>query len=415
MDKKVLSKNVAWNMIGSIFYLACQWLVGVAVVRFSDNYENAGTLSLAMSVTNIFSTVALFNVRNLQVSDSIGEYSPTEYHTHRLFTCALALLLCAGFVLVNRYSLAVSLAILFYMCVRLIEAYEDVLQGMAQNKWRLDIAGKSLLARGLLQIVCFSVFQILFDNLALSIATMALSNLLVLFVYDIPKIRALSPFGVTKKADKLAALCRLCLPMLIYGISTNSIVSGARYLIEKIHGSEVLGYYATVSTLAVLVQTFVTLIFTPFINLFEVAHRAGEKKTVRGLLLKLLLLLVGVTAAALLAVLALGKPVMSLVFGKEILPYVYLLYPMIAASALTALMWLLSMLLVVLRDTVTLMVGGLCGIALCITLGLILIPQRAYFGANTATISSLGLVCVIFAVRVAVYLFGAQKPEKEVP
>lgn len=39
------TKNVAWNTFGSIFYLACQWLTTVAVVRLSGDYEYAGFLS----------------------------------------------------------------------------------------------------------------------------------------------------------------------------------------------------------------------------------------------------------------------------------------------------------------------------------------------------------------------------------
>ena len=50
-DKKLsLQSSIAWNSIGSIFYLGCQWLMTVLVVWIAG-LETAGILSLAMSVS----------------------------------------------------------------------------------------------------------------------------------------------------------------------------------------------------------------------------------------------------------------------------------------------------------------------------------------------------------------------------
>jgi len=61
MKNKELSikQNMMYNTFGSIVLLVCQWLTTVLVVRLS-NYENAGMLSLAMSVTNVFFGFASF-------------------------------------------------------------------------------------------------------------------------------------------------------------------------------------------------------------------------------------------------------------------------------------------------------------------------------------------------------------------
>ena len=51
-------QNMLWNSVGSMTYLACQWLTTVFVVRLSAGYDDAGLLSLAMSVVGIFGTFA---------------------------------------------------------------------------------------------------------------------------------------------------------------------------------------------------------------------------------------------------------------------------------------------------------------------------------------------------------------------
>ncbi len=38
--------NMLWNSLGSMTYLACQWLITIVVVRLSSGYEDAGLLSL---------------------------------------------------------------------------------------------------------------------------------------------------------------------------------------------------------------------------------------------------------------------------------------------------------------------------------------------------------------------------------
>ena len=132
-ENKTIASNVFWNTFGSLFYFGCQWLLSIAVVRISHGYEDAGILSLAISLTNIFSTIAFFNVRNYQASDAEGKYTASEYYTHRIITCGLAFVLCTAFVLINSYNLYVSLSILGFMVVKLVEAYADVLHGMAQK------------------------------------------------------------------------------------------------------------------------------------------------------------------------------------------------------------------------------------------------------------------------------------------
>ena len=76
MKKEKLSifENMIWNTIGSFTYLVCQWLLTLIVVRISSDMENAGNLALAISITNIFFSLANFNVRPYLVSDLKNKY-----------------------------------------------------------------------------------------------------------------------------------------------------------------------------------------------------------------------------------------------------------------------------------------------------------------------------------------------------
>lgn len=74
MKKKSTLANIFYNSFGMIFYYGCQWLTTILVVRLSG-FEDSGNYSLAMTFTAAFAILALFNTRQYQVSDVVGEYS----------------------------------------------------------------------------------------------------------------------------------------------------------------------------------------------------------------------------------------------------------------------------------------------------------------------------------------------------
>ena len=75
-NRKQITRNILWNTVGSLFYLGCQWLLSVAIVRLypdeASAYTAAGILSLCTSITGVFFIIALFNVKNYQVADRSG-------------------------------------------------------------------------------------------------------------------------------------------------------------------------------------------------------------------------------------------------------------------------------------------------------------------------------------------------------
>lgn len=149
-------KNILWFSFGNIIYLGTQWLITVMVARYSG-LNDAGILSLAMSISATFQTIAFFGMRNYQVSDIEGKYSNSLYIQSRFFTCFTALIFCWFFVLFNRYRLNQSIAILLFMCFRLSEAFSDVLHGILQKNNRLDLAGKGFFIKGFLFLYFFSL------------------------------------------------------------------------------------------------------------------------------------------------------------------------------------------------------------------------------------------------------------------
>lgn len=173
----ILKKNITWNTVGSIAYLACQWLTTVAVVRLSSDFNYAGDLSLAMTISNLFVPIGLYKIRSFQVSDLSCEYSSGEYIGFRLITIVL------GFVFVLPYAFFTCqqsslLPVYFYCIYKSIEVMVDVFHGIDQKAGNMIYCGISMLLRGILSLLAFCAGMHVSHSLVLSIVLMIAVSLL---------------------------------------------------------------------------------------------------------------------------------------------------------------------------------------------------------------------------------------------
>ena len=91
-----MRKNVIWNSTGTILYFFCQWLLTILLVKLTGNdFATTGYLTLAMTMSSSYSTIALFNMRSFQVSDIKKEFQDATYMGSRIITSVLAFL-CGG-------------------------------------------------------------------------------------------------------------------------------------------------------------------------------------------------------------------------------------------------------------------------------------------------------------------------------
>lgn len=396
-DAAVIRQNMLWNIAGSMGFIAAQWLMTICIVHLAG-YSEAGYLSLGLSLTNIFTNIAYFCIRNFQVSDE-GVYSQSIYVTHRLAASAAAFLLYGLFAAVNGYSPYVLAFLLLFMLYRLNEAVVDVFHGIDQRAWRLDIAGKSFLLRGILTLAVFVIAEAVTKNLVLTTFLMLLAAYGVVLFYDVPKARQNAPFGLLWDAKALRALTKECFPLFFYAICLNAVVPIPRYFLEKIAGSEVLGYYSSVAIPASLIQLLASYIYTSFTKLFS-EYRSQNDKTAFLRLFQRLFLAITVTVAAALAGSALlGEWALVLLFTEGIRKYAYLLVPTIASCGVIAFVWFVGTVLTILRDMKGLLIGAAAGMAAAAAFSYPCILAWGADGVNVVLFVSSGITLAIFALR----------------
>ena len=358
-DNKNMKKNVAWNTIGSIYYSFCQWLMTVIVVYLTSDYGVIGTLGLAMTITNSFTTISSFGMRSYQISDSNHQFSDSEYIASRRITAVVAFVLCAIYVIVIGTNIKELICILSYMLLRLVESTEDVYQGILQIYWRYDIIGKSYILRGTLQIFLFVLCFLLTNN--------------------------------------LIRLFKECAVLVVYYFMANSLATVVRVSIKNHMGQDLLGIYSTVASPTVIVQLLASVVFSPFLPLFAKAYNSGNKKLFSQYIKKIVVCIIIGFIFVNIATILFGKWGLQILYNSDIASHYELLLPLVWCTFFAAAVWLFAGTLISIRAIKPLVCGMTIAFFINYVLSDLLVTT---FGLNGASYSQ-----VISEVLLMLYLF----------
>lgn len=392
-----LKTNMLWNSFGSLFNLGCQWLMTIFIVRLSNGFDAAGTLSLAMSVFNIFSPIALYRMYTYQVSDVRHENTVGEYFGFRMVTCTIALGMALAYAVTTcpLDSTAAIFAFAVYKCTGLLI---DVLHGLDQQHHRMDYIGKSLAAQGALSLTLFCIAQTLTSNLVIAFLCMTVGTALIGLLYDLPRSTRFEQLKIGISRKKTAHLLKYCFPIVVAAIACSAAPSLPRQILASIDGASSLGIYASVAAPAVIIQMGASYIYNPLLGYFSEAYENKDMKQLAVLLLKASAAIAAIGLIAAIALLLIGEPLLVFLFGSQIAPHVYLMTPIIICTAITAYVWFLNDILVAIRHFKGSFIGNICAVILSVPAAFFLIPIYGMNGVSFATILAYGVSTIVMLV-----------------
>lgn len=408
MTTENLKKNALWNAAGNIVYFACQWIVTVFVTVIGG-FEDAGALSIAMSMSATFQTVAAFGIRSYQVSDLEGKYTDQCYVFFRIISCAVALIGCISFSLIGGYRGETLLCIFLFMVFRLAENFSDVLHGIAQKNDRLDVAGKSFAIKGIGLLVAFFSAYILSHRLYLGLLAMTAFSCATTLLYDLPMTRRLSDFGFIDKGGSWFSLAKETLPLCAYLFLSTAMVSLPKLILEKQCGKEILGAYASIFAPTMLIQVAIGYVYNPFVNMFAECHIKGDRKGFLSLFCKIMTVILLLALVIIALARFLGDLLLPILFGETIRPYISFLIPILLAMTAVSLFGFLCMICTVLRNFVFLLVSCVIGFGLCIFLTTPFIARFSANGTSYSLIVAAAVSCAIALIGILKSLFASKK------
>ena len=347
------------NTAGSVFYLGCQWLMTVLAVRISG-YGAAGELTLASSITNLFSVIALFTMRQFQISDLENKYGDKEYISSRYLTCLAAFGLCLVYVLLFCEGSRQRFCVAAFMVIKVTEALADVFHGILQKQVKYHVICISYLLRGTVLLVTFILLLAETGNTALTLSVISAELAVICFAYDRRKINTgrIHTSDIDRKG--LAGLLCVCLPLVIYNFIIIYIPVFPRLVYAGLYGTEQLGVFGSLSAPTMLINVVAILVFNPLVPFFCGYYKNRDMLHFRELFLKVAGVLVLSGAAAVLAVKLAGSAFLVFLFGEGIIPYTGLFVPVALSAVLIAAVWVFSNILIAIRKIKTLLFSSIC-------------------------------------------------------
>jgi len=367
-----------------------------------SGFNNAGILSLAMSVTAAPGIIGLFNIRSYQVSDINSQFSNMVYFVSRLFTSAISVVVCALITIYGGYSFEKSSVIMIFMFLKVAESIADVYYGVDQKKGRMDRAGVSLTIRGIGSLAIFlGLFQVT-QSLFISIFGVTAFSFAVIFLYD---ARLDSDILNGKdKTDSISAsvkkLLRTCFPLAVVAFLNNLSISIPRLYLEKFHGETTMGIYSSVSSPTIVIQLAAATIFAPLIPILAIKFNNGDKKSFNQIIVKFSMLVLSLTVVFLIASKFLAEWILVILFGSEIAPFVYLFIPIIIISILIGINASLFSICTLMREIKSQYLIGAVGVVSSLLLSLWFVKKESMVGVIVALLGSLILQILIQVVLI---------------
>ena len=394
-----MKKDIAWNTFGNIFYGFCTWVITILVVRMGS-FTDAGYLSLAMTTSSTYNAIALFAMRNYQITDSGHLYSDGEYVSSRIISCLAAYVFLAVAAVFSG-SMYQAICIIAFMPVRLSEAYSDVFHGIDQMHDRYDLIGKSFTMRGIAVIVIFIAGMAVTGNLALTLGLISIATFAISILWDKRLTSKITTIEMRLKDSKILKLYLSCLPLMLFTFFMGMQMMYAKAVLSEVVGVTKQGIYASISNPTYAIQVMGAALFAPFLPVLAEYLKERDIQGFNRGVRKVTGILVVFSALVLVAASLLGRWVLGIFFGKEILDYYELFIPVVIVIIINTFVYWFQGVLVALRKNVLLAVGMIVDFMLFVILIRPAIEIFGMNGASYAQILSLGLYLLFEIIATA--------------
>lgn len=406
--KNTLAQAMVWNTAGNLVYCICQWVITILTVRL-DSFGAAGYLSIAMTTSSTFSTIAMFSMRNYQVSDVHGEFKDAEYLGSRVITCVSAMLLCAVFA-INSESVYQMLCIDAFMLIRLAESIVDVFHGINQKYDRYDIIGKSYLLRGIATDIAFIAGFIFFKDILIAITLTGIVNVLIVFAYDARQTSKLESLSVIIKDKHIIVLLKKCTPIVITSFLLSMIPLLPKTAMQSMLGNEVLGIYSSIASPTLVVQVFAAYAFNPLIPKISLLFTEKRYDSFLSVFHKIVLFFICFAIVVCFGGILLGRWGLKLLYGETILSSYQLFMPLVWCTILTAYIWIMNSIVTAIRKIIPMMVAMLIGFVISFFFTNSFIT---WFGSNGASYIQILSFAIIFIMLVSITEITVRKRKSE--
>lgn len=393
-------KSFIWNAFYSGGSALQSFVILFAVARKREPFE-VGIVTIGFTIATLTMIIAIYGVRNYQVTDVKEENSFSDYFYVRVVTVFFAFLLVFififGMIRQGHYSNYKGLVVVEIVVLKLIDAFENVFVGRLQQKGRLDIGAKVATLRVIFSTTSvFFVIWVGFNTLIGFFIGIIISIIIDLIM--LPKSQGYSTYPITNiNMEKIKKILYITMPLCIGTTLHNYIGNGPKYLVDYYLNDNMQAISGYIMMPMFVITVLNSFLMQPTVKKLGYAWSEHDykllKKMVYKHLGKILFASVGVFFLGFLA----GLPFISLVYNIELDLYKMEFMLVMIGGTLYTISAYGMVLLTAMRQQKWILIGCLFSIIIYMLLGKSLVVRKGLMGAAEVYIfSNLGLLIIFF-------------------
>ncbi len=402
-----------WITVAGLTNAAEAVVMSMIVTRVTG-LRDAGILTIAFAIGNLFMQIGKFGVRNFQVTDVRREYSFREYLYVRwctLAVMALATGLYGVYLYIFKGDAPDKIGVILAICgIYGIEAWEDLYWGYYQQQGRLDAGAKAFCFRWWSIFVTFFIFLQISHSLLFTTYCCLLVSLIVAVILwrlyfgriAAPEDRFPSDRSNAKEKPffqrALVGIFRASYPLFISAFLSFYINNVAKYAIDAVLSDEAQACYGFVAMPVFVIGLLNSFIYTP--SMVNLAREWEERKHMAfmGRVRRQIGIVFVLAGFCILGAAVIGIPCLSLLYGTDLSDYWTELVVLQVAGLFLALSGYLGVLLTVLRRQRVLLWGYVCTALLAFLVMNPMVVRFGILGAAVSYLTVLVLLCIMQTV-----------------
>lgn len=393
---KPLRVGFSWSVVGWVGYAGCQWLM-LSVMAKLGNPTVVGQFAFALALSAPVFMFTNLNLRVVQSTDALNQYSFSDYSALRLIGSSSAFMVVAAISFFLKLPWPAFVVVLLVALFKFLESFGDLVAGLLQKLEQLERVAVAILLRGAISIGVFAVTFAIWRSLPVSLLAWVVCAALVITSYDFRVARRLGSFNRGKLGlqwAQLKSLAIVSLPLGLVSTITSFNTNIPRYAIQHVLSVADLGIFASIAypvTIATIVSN--SLGQSALARLSRL-FAEGRIKEFKQLVLKLIGFGVGLGILAVCMVLAWGNSLLAVLYTPEYAKQGHLFALLALIAALNCVGCFLTYALTAARQfTVQLPISIMCMLSTFLGSAL-LVPRYHLVGAGLAL---LGSACLLIA------------------
>lgn len=313
-----------WNLINACMSAAESPIILMVLAR-TNGLEDVGVFSIAFAVASLMLYIGQYGFRRYQSSDVTEKYSFEEYYGSRILSCIAMLvatiIYCIYGVIFRGYSASKFIVVLLICLLKGIQAFSDVLHGRMQQLGRLDVATKSSCIRYILEMLSFVLVLMVSHNLLLASGVCVIVSFTIFMLTSYNVAEDFCTLRPSFKMERMKLMFIEGFPLFVSLFLNMYICNAPKYAIDAYLDETTQALYNMVFMPAFVIQLVAHFIFNPIIKTYAEVWQTDKGEKFKKLVDRQCLVILGLTALAVICALTIGIPVLSWIFGTNLESY----------------------------------------------------------------------------------------------